>query len=785
MRKAPLADGRPRESERRTRTRPAPWDRVKFLLALGLAWLILVWAMVADNPLVGAGDAFATQVRTAYWVFILAGIELIRQIHYLISEHWGAYYRFWTRLVFGGIERLTHRRLSDWTRFRLGRLVRWLIFLVFVAIVIGKIIHVGPLTAPARMPAIIWHSMPFVLQLVAGFVLLMGQFAVLVWYLSRGGVDVGYPVEVETRFRDVWGQDQVLNRVKEHIAVLENPGLVESHGGYLPGGLLLWGPPGTGKSLMAEAAAGEAGRPYVSVAAGAFTGVLPGIGILKVKALFRKLRRLALRYGGVVVFFDEPGSPDRGQRLPAPVSVAACHGFSYLSPDIQWRLARDAAQANGANHANHASANGGGTAALRTVLTELSDLKEARGFTNRYLRRLLGMRPKPPPRYRILVIIGSSSPQVLDESLLRRGLIDRILKVGYPSKAGRVRTYQGYLAKVRNDLTEEQIDKLATMTPYATGATMKDLVNEALIAAIRDGRDGITWPDIVRARHLTELGPPDDIEYIERERHAVAVHEACHALVAYQTRQHMELDMATIENSGGYLGMITSIPPEDRFTRWRTEYETDILVSLASLAGERLFFGGDSSSGVTGDLEQATMVASFMEGQWGMGSTLSSYPAARRPELADRIEDSLSALFQRTSDILAEHRSDVLALAHALESHKTLSGEDVTAIFERRAGPLVDGRPYGDPEFMAALDVYHEAAVLAHHEHGAISVPLPPSPGTVPPAVPPPPPPPPLTPAQPNGSMSGDEITHLTTLLQRLLTHLKPRDDEEGDREQS
>jgi ATP-dependent Zn protease len=169
---------------------------------------------------------------------------------------------------------------------------------------------------------------------------------------------------------------------------------------------------------------------------------------------------------------------------------------------------------------------------LQALLTAMSGLKKPRGFVNRHVRRIFGMRPKPPPKYRILIMMASNMPEALDEALLRPGRIDRIYKVGYPSKAGRVKTYEGYLAKVRHELTPEQVDKLAIITPYATGATIKDMVNEALITAIRNGRDVITWRDIIRAKQLKELGPPEDVEYIERERHAVAVHEACHALVA-------------------------------------------------------------------------------------------------------------------------------------------------------------------------------------------------------------------------------------------------------------
>ena len=550
----------------------------------------------------------------------------------------------------------------------------------------------------------------------------VAQFALLFWFLSRGGVDVYYPDDIKTRFSDVWGQDHVLERVKENIIFLENPELIEDRGGYVPGGILLWGPPGTGKTLMAEAVAGETGRPYVFVDPGAFINMFMGVGVLKVKSLFRKLRKLSLRYGGVIVFFDEADSlGNRGMAMggapaaaaatgAAPFATAGCHGFSYLSSDSQWRITRDVLSSQFATDPAEPGARrnkqivggmmnggggGGGMGTLQALLTELSGLKKPRGFINRVVRRALGMRPKPPPHYRILVMMATNMPSTLDEALLRPGRIDRMYRVGYPSKAGRIRTYEGYFAKVSHELTAEQIEKLATITPYATGATIKDMVNEALIIAIRDGHDVITYQDVIKAKQLKELGPPEDVEYIERERHAVAIHEACHAVVAYRTRQHMEIDIATIEKGSDYLGMVSSIKPEDQFTRWRSEYESDILVALASLAGERMFFDSDSSSGVSGDLDSATTVASFMEGYWGMGKTVTSAASARRLEagtpggtpgrraparapadghgpspfgrLADRIEDNLGVLLVKAEEILRENERHVLALAHALE----------------------------------------------------------------------------------------------------------------------
>ncbi|MGK5555625.1 AAA family ATPase [Actinomadura kijaniata] len=749
--------GAPAGAVHPTRARQSPWDRVKYLLLLTLVWFVLVWASMADNPLLPFADAAREQARAAAWVFALAGLELVRQVHFLAGERSGRYHRFWTHRVFGGFERFTHRRFRPWTRFRVWRATVWLFWIAVLAVVAGKVLDTSPVLALFEAPALLWRALPFLLQIVFLFFVIVIQFVGLFWSLSRGGVETYMPDDITTRFADVWGQDHVVERVRENIVFLERPQEIEARGGYVPGGILLWGPPGTGKTLMAEAVAGETGHPYVFVDPGAFIQMFMGIGVLKVKALFRRLRRLALRYGGVIVFFDEadslgrrgalaqvgPGGRPAGGRGPA-FSAAGCHGIGHLSAETRWLLARDALAGAAGSAPRPGLAdrffmggglNGGGgdPGTLQALLTELSGLKKPRGFVNRYVRRLLGMKPKPPPRYRILVMMATNMPQALDEALLRPGRIDRVYRVGYPSRAGRVRTYEGYFGRVRHELTAEQIDRLATITPYATGATIKDLVNEALITAIRAGREVITWADVMKAKQLKSLGPPEGVEYADRERHATAVHEACHAVVAHRVRRHLEIDVATIEKGAEYLGMVSSIPVEDQFTQWRSEYEADILVSLASLAGERMFFGGDSSSGVSGDLEAATRVAMLMEGFWGMGSTVSSHAVSTqlglgtpgaggareaeretRRELADRIEDQLSTLLERAERLLADDRAAVLAVAHALETHRTLQGEDVAAVIEGRRGPLVDGRVYADPAFARTLEEYHRAALAAH-----------------------------------------------------------------------
>ena len=737
------------------------WDRVKFMVLLGGFWLVLVWAAMADDPNLSFNEAVRQHMRSAAWLLVLLGLEATRQAHYMISEHSAAYHGFWTRF-FARAETRTGR-MNDWTRFRLARVLKGLLLLAITAVILGRIYDVSPVQGLFRLPSAIWGALPLIVQVVFFMFLAVIQFVAIFWFLSRGGVETYMPEDIKTRFSDVWGQDQVVERVKENMLFLENPESIEEKGGYVPGGILLWGPPGTGKTLMAEAVAGETGKPYVFVDPGAFTNMFIGVGILKVKALFRKLRKLSVRYGGVIAFFDEADSlGNRGSLStggwtgfapPAWDAYAGCNGVGYATPATSSALLRAdlprSTEGGGgpglvARFVMGAGMGGGGMGTLQALLAELSGLKKPRGFLNRVVRRALGMRPKPPPKYRMLIMMATNMPQALDEALLRPGRIDRIYKVGYPSKEGRKKTYEGYLAKVKHVLTPEQIDKLAVITPYATGAKIKDTVNEALVVAIRDGRDAISWADILRAKSLKEHGLPDEFEYIERERHSVALHEACHAVAAHHLQKQKTIDMATIERRGDIGGFVASIPLEDQFVDWRSEREAEVKVFLASLAGERMFFDGDNSEGVGGDLRASTYLVMKMVGFAGMGKTIGSRSitlagitghqmsiedgqdrAMLDGPFGEQVEIKLQELYEQVWSLLEEHRSEVLAVTHALEAHRSISGDDVAAIIEGTAGPLVDGRPYHDEGFVGLAEQYHAKAVSAHKTHSREQLPLP------------------------------------------------------------
>jgi ATP-dependent Zn protease len=754
---------RPRESDRTTRA-PLPWwDRLKYTVVLVSAFWLFVWIDLGNNPIMPVRDAVDQTIRGKWWIFVLLGLELSRQVHYLLAEHSSAYYLWWTRGVCGGWNRRADR-INPWNRYRMARAWKWLIFLVVADIALAKIFDEPYSTSLLKLFSL--PSKLFDWLGTFGFILFsLGvgilQFAGIFWFMSKGGVEVYYPDDVQTRFEDVWGQDGVLEKVQENLIFLENPESIESRGGHVPGGILLYGPPGTGKTLMAEAVAGETGNPYVFVEPGAFSNMFFGVGVLKVRSLFKKLRKLALKYGGVIVFFDEADAlGNRGQLsgMPSvrkPSITESCNCSAYLSAPTRqamWEeLSAAAADDTGRGGVRRffmggMGRGGGDPMALTALLAQISGLKKPRGIVNRYVRRALNMRPKPPPKYRILIMMATNMPDSLDPAFLRPGRIDRIYKVGYPAKEGRKRTFEGYFAKVHHELSDDQMDKLATMSPHATGATIKDMVNEALVNAIRDGRDTITWPDVLRAKHTKEHGIPDDTQHIPRERHEVAIHEACHAIAFYRLHRGVAIDVATIERRGDVGGFVAPIPLEDQFSTWKSEYEVDIMISLASLAGERMFFDGDSSGGVGGgDLPTATSVAMRMEAFLGMGQTVASHLVTKagnaralgqsvetgtdrqwlETPFGERVEARLRELLARVGTVLQKDRVMVLALAHAMEQHRTISGEDITAIMQGTVGPVVDGRVYHDPAFLEEIEAYHRAALKAHHEFTPVQLALP------------------------------------------------------------
>src|SRR5436189_1018430 len=390
---------RPRDRERSTRKPMTFWDRIKFLILGGALFVFFFAAEMADDPLLPASEAFNITVRSKWWILALLGLELVRQIHYLICEHSAAYYQFWRDRVFGGWNRAIGH-IDPWKRHQFARTVKIVTILVVVNLIIARIFDTSFFRAPYELLDWLIGVTPTFLQVVIFLTFWIGfQFGLMIWFATRGGVETFFPDDIETRFDDVWGQDPVLAKVKENLIFLDNPKMIEEHGGYVPSGVLLWGPPGTGKTLMAEAMAGETGKPFVNIDASQLNTM--GMGVIKVKLLFRRLRKYALRYGGVVAFFDEAdalgnrgalatqGPQSQGHTHSIFKRTSTCGCFGYLSNSTRQHVLDHAfdAEADPGRPDNTKSkffmgmgGMGGGGAILPVLLTEMSGLKKPRGL---------------------------------------------------------------------------------------------------------------------------------------------------------------------------------------------------------------------------------------------------------------------------------------------------------------------------------------------------------------------------------------------------------------------
>jgi ATP-dependent Zn protease len=824
-------------------------------------------------------------------------------------------------------------RFSDYSRYRIGRIVRY----AFWTVALGYLIDgatdkcTGTIGCATAIPALVVQNFQTILFMALNIAMGFAGLFLMMWVLARMDLyQVIHPASIRTRFSDVYGQDKAVARMRENLFLLENPEVVEKRGGYMPGGLLLVGPPGTGKSLLAEALAGETGKPFVSVGPESFTNMFVGVPIMKVKMLYRHLRKLSVKHGGVVcvapetlvltddlrwvradtlqpedgIFgVDEKGKREHGGRRtrlgvveavehrtdqryrlvtdrgsivvngehpflardyplgtpkrhgglvwrPAlllnpgdhikwladpwesedgdswlagmydgeghitgrdfrgvgrglnvgisqnvgPVEQrigqeldrrgfgyslylrkAGAHGLATSDlhtyeltnlpmslrllgmvrpqrlleqyhavfsgdnpprlPNNSWATVEaiepvgygpivsiqtstrtfvadgfvthncffdeiDALGSRGGGVLEQAArvvlstigrlvglsdemvitGGGVGSGALQMVLSEMSGLAKPRGLYNK-IRVLIGFEPVPPPHYRILHVGATNRADDLDPALLRPGRYDRHIKVGRPNADGIAETLRGYLAKLDDhNVTDQEIQTLAKENPGATGASIKDIVNEALLTTIREERTTVTAKDIREALIWKRMGEDRGRQTVEDDHRRVCLHEASHAVVAHHFRQRSQIQYASIVMRDRNLGVVSSAPIEERHTRPRSEIEADIRVALASVWAERHFFEGDLSTGPSSDLEKATEQAAGMVARFAMDEYLS---VSKLPfdQLPDEQKDAVNRLLQRLYDetdlFLSDRVDQIEAVAALLDVQSTVDGVEI------------------------------------------------------------------------------------------------------------
>jgi cell division protease FtsH len=527
-------------------------------------------------------------------------------------------------------------------------------------------------------------------QLAFAILFVLIQFVALFWFLGRGRVYWIMPGgETGISFKDYRGNEQVLEVSARVVTLLRGVRDFKRMGGEVSRGLLLIGPPGTGKTYLAQAIATEAGVPFAYASAPGFQNMFMGVGNLRITMLYAKARRLARRYGSAIIFIDE---------IDAVGSART-------------------SQMGGGGGMMGGMFGGGGMGMLNTLLLEMDPPNVDTSWKARVLRRL-GLRRGRMVQPVVLTIGATNISEVLDQALLRPGRFDRKITIDPPDFDGRKDVIQYYVDKVRHDPNID-LDKIAADTVGYTPVSIKYLINEAAVVAHFEGRDFISYQDFSQARETNEWGLRQPIRSMsEKERRRLAYHETGHALAMALLQPENQLYKVTIIRYGRALGLAASTPLEERYTQTREEVLSEIKVALASRAAEELFLG-TGLTGVTSDLQQATRLAMGYFGYYGMGNSFYSYLAMPSglggidPDTKRRIEALLDEQYREVKQLLAEHADEVHIIAKRLLDELELHGEDVKEILETQRSKR---EPVGVG--VAALTGYAGVLALGQESNG-------------------------------------------------------------------
>jgi cell division protease FtsH len=453
-------------------------------------------------------------------------------------------------------------------------------------------------------------------------------------------------------FNDVAGIDEAENELVEIVDFLKDPQKYSRLGGAAPKGVLLIGAPGTGKTLLARAVAGEAGVPFFSMSGSEFVEMIVGVGAARVRDLFKQARE----HPPAIIFIDELDSIGRAR------GQVAIGGSSEQEQT------------------------------LNQILTEMD------GFTG---------------REGIIVLAATNQPDVLDKALLRPGRFDRRVVVNLPDKNGRVAILKVHTRKV--PLSEDvSLEKIAATTPGVSGADIRNLVNEAALLAARRNQNAVTQKDFMDALEKIVLGPERRLLLSQSERERVAYHEGGHAILGLVVPGADPVNRVTIVPRGQALGVTYQRPESDRYNYPESYLRGRIIGALGGRAAEEIVYG-TRTTGAESDIEQATNLARQMVTRWGMSDRLGlvqlaprenpylagmpAYANGAKPfseETARAIDEEVMKILEDSHKeairLLTKHRAALDALVKALLDRESLDEREILQVTGLPPAPPLESK---------------------------------------------------------------------------------------------
>lgn len=467
--------------------------------------------------------------------------------------------------------------------------------------------------------------------------------------LGKSGARIVASKDVGVTFKDVAGQEEAKESLKEVVDFLENPQRYEEIGAKLPRGALLVGPPGTGKTLLAKAVAGEAGVPFFSISGSEFVEMFVGRGAAKVRDLFKQAKEKA----PCIVFIDEIDTIGKKR-----------DGGGFSGNDEREQT-------------------------LNQLLTEMDGFDNQKG---------------------IVVLAATNRPDSLDAALLRPGRFDRRVPVELPDLAGRKAILELHTKDVK---TEPGIDltTIARATPGASGADLANIINEGALRAVRLGRKRATQEDFEESVEVVIAGQQRRSTVLsDHEKQVVAYHEIGHAIVAARQKGSAPVTKITIvPRTSGALGYTMQVEEDERFLTTKQEVLDKLAVYCGGRAAEELIFG-EMTTGAANDIEQATKLARNMITRFGMseefgmmalGTVQNAYlnqdtSLTCAPGTAERVDAAVLKLIteahERAMQILKENKFKLHELAHYLYKKETITGDEFMSLLTRE-NPLMSKSP--------------------------------------------------------------------------------------------